>query len=150
MPQSLARNLVHLVYSTKNRRACLSSSLLPGLCAYQAGIFNELESPAIIIGGAADHVHALFLLSKNHALCKVIEDVKTASSKWMKQQDSAPTDFSWQNGYGAFSVGESNLNRLRQYIERQPEHHRKISFQEEFRLILKKYGIHSDERYLWD
>jgi putative transposase len=150
MSQSLAKNLVHLIYSTKNRAACLNDDVRPKLFAYQAGIFKVLESPAIVLGGEADHVHALFVLSKNHALEKVIEEVKKGSSKWIKTQDRNFTGFHWQNGYGAFSVSQSHVAKLRRYIEGQPEHHRKVSFQNEFRTFLQRYGIEYDERYVWD
>jgi putative transposase len=150
MSQSLAKNLVHLIYSTKNRAACLNDDVRPKLFAYQAGIFKVLESPAIVLGGEADHVHALFVLSKNHALEKVIEEVKKGSSKWIKTQDRNFTGFHWQNGYGAFSVSQSHVAKLRRYIEGQPEHHRKVSFQDEFRTFLQRYGIEYDERYVWD
>jgi len=150
MPQSLARNLIHLIYSTKNREPCLTAALRPKLFTYQAGILRECESPAIVIGGDSDHVHTLFTLSKNHTLCKVIEDVKKGSSKWMKTQGGEFAGFHWQNGYGAFSVSGSHVTRVRRYIEEQVEHHRKISFQDEFRLFLKRYEVEYDERYVWD
>jgi len=150
MPQSLAKNLIHLIYSTKNRDGCLTPAIRPKLFAYQAGILQEWDSPAIVIGGDADHVHALFILSKNHTLCKVIEEVKKGSSKWIKTQGKGFARFHWQNGYGAFSVSQSHVTRVRRYIERQTEHHRTMSFQEEFRLFLKRHGIEYDERYVWD
>ena len=150
MPQSLVRNLVHLIYSTKNRERCLTAAICPGLYAYQAGIFQEWNSPAMVIGGGTDHVHALFALSKNHALCKVIEEVKKGSSKWIKDQGAEFASFHWQNGYGAFSVGASQTKQARRYVEEQSEHHRTRSFQEEFRVFLKRYGIDYDERYVWD
>jgi len=150
MPQSLVKNLVHLIYSTKNRDACLTVAIRPKLFAYQAGIFQEWESPAIVIGGDADHVHALFVLSKNHALRKVIEEVKKGSSKWIKTQVPLFAAFHWQNGYGAFSVSQSHVAQARRYIQDQSEHHRRRSFHEEFRLFLKRYGIEYDKRYVWD
>ncbi len=150
MSQSLALNLVHLIYSTKNRTPSLSSEIRPKLFAYQAGIFQQWKSPAIVIGGEADHVHALFVLSKNHALAKIIEEVNTGSSKWVKDQDPSLSQFHWQNGYGAFSVSQSHAAKVRRYIEEQTEHHRKRTFQEEFRLFLKRYGIDYDEQYVWD
>ena len=150
MPQSLAKNLVHLIYSTKNRDACLTPAIRPKLFAYQAGIFQEWQSPAVVIGGDMDHVHALFVLSKNHTLCKVIEEVKKGSSKWIKTQGRTFSAFHWQNGYGAFSVSQSHVAQVRRYIEGQVEHHRTTSFQDEFRLFLKRYDIEYDERYVWD
>jgi putative transposase len=109
MSQSLVRNLVHLVYSTKARQPWISKEHQDDLFAYQAGIFKAWESPAIIIGGVEDHVHALFSLSKNHPLAKIVEEVKKGSSKWMKANGPKITDFQWQAGYGAFSVSPSNM-----------------------------------------
>ena len=150
MAQSLAKNLIHLIYSTKNREPCLTDAVRPELFAYQAGILREWDSPAIVIGGNSDHLHALFMLSKNHSLCKVIEEVKKGSSKWIKTQGEALAGFHWQNGYGAFSVSQSHVTSVRRYIEEQAEHHRIVSFQDEFRLFLKRYAIDYDERYVWD
>jgi REP element-mobilizing transposase RayT len=148
MPQSLARNLIHLIYSTKNRDSCLSDELRPKLYAYKAGILKTWESPVIAIGGAADHVHVLCVLSKNHSLAKIVEEIKKGSSKWLKIQGLR--DFSWQAGYGAFSVSESNSLKVVRYIERQNIRHRKLSFQEEFRAFLERHGVHFDERFAWD
>ena len=150
MPQSLARNPIHLIYSTKNRDACLAPAIRPKLFAYQAGILQEWDSPAIVIGGDVEHVHTLFVLSKNHVLRKVIEEVKKGSSKWIKTQGRAFAAFHWQNGYGAFSVSQSHVTRVRRYIEHQTDHHRRMSFEEEFRLMLKRHGVEYDERYVWD
>ena len=150
MPQSLSMNLVHLIYSTKNRAACLTPAIRPKLFSYQSGILKEHSSPAMVIGGASDHVHALFVLSKNDALCKVVEQVKKGSSKWMKQQGEAFARFSWQNGYGAFSVSESQVEHVRRYIEQQEEHHRTLTFQDEFRMFSSRHHLEFDERYVWD
>ena len=150
MPQSLAKNLVHLIYSTKNRTPCLDREVRVRLFAYQAGILKEWNSPALVIGGVSDHVHAMFCLSKNHALAKVIEEVKKGSSKWLKTQGSEFRDFHWQAGYGAFSVSQTNVEEVRRYIEQQEEHHRVRSFQEEFLAFLKRHEMEHDERYLWD
>jgi len=150
MAQSLAKNLIHLIDSTKNRESHLSAEIRPKLFAYQAGILRECDSPAIIIGGDSDHVHALFLLSKSKKLCDVIEEVKKGSSKWMKTQGSVFSSFQWQNGYGAFSVSQSQVKHVCRYVDGQVEHHRTMSFQEEFRLFLKRYGIEYNEQYVWD
>ena len=121
------------MFSTKDRRPYLSDSVRPQLFAYLAGIFDQWESHAGVIGGHVDHVHALFLLNKNHALAKVVEEVKKSSSKWVKTLDRTLADFGWQNGYGAFSVSESNIEEVKRYIERQAEHHHRMSFQDELR-----------------
>ena len=149
MAQSLAKNTIHLVFSTKDRRPWLRESVRPRVNAYLAGIFQEWESPAITIGGYDDHIHALFLLSKNHALKKVVEEVKKSSSKWIKTLASELSRFSWQAGYGAFSVSESNVASVREYIEHQPEHHRHMTFQDELRQLFMRHGLTVDERYLW-
>lgn len=150
MPQSLARILVHLIYSTKNRERLITPELIPKLGALQAGIYKDLGCPAIEIGGTADHVHSLFLFSKTIELCDVIEEVKKGSSRWMKNQGPEFRDFYWQSGYGAFSVSQSHEEMVCQYIRNQEEHHREMSFQDEFRAFLRKYKIEYDERYVWD
>lgn len=149
MSQSLVKNLILLVYSTKNRQRWISASIEERLYAYQAGIFNRWERPALVIGGVEDHVHALFSLSKNYPLKKIVEEVKKGSSKWMKA-DSEISGFHWQAGYSAFSVSQSNIDDVRRYIERQAEHHRRLSFQEELRALFGRHGIEFDERYVWD
>ena len=150
MPQSLAKNLIHLICSTKDRDPCLSPEILANLFKYKAGILKEWKSPALVIGGVADHVHVLFCLSKNHSLVKVIEEVKKGSSKWMKTQGPEFRAFHWQAGYGAFSVSQSQVEAVRRYIELQDEHHRKRSFQEEFLAFLNRYDVEYDERFLWE
>lgn len=151
MPQSLVKNLIHLVYSTKNREPWIPEDVREGLFAYQAGIFKAWESPAIVIGGVEDHVHALFSLSKNHALKKIVEEVKKSSSKWMKTADGTGNrDFQWQNGYAGFSVSQSNVEQVRKYTENQSEHHRKGTFQDELRELFRRHEVEFDERYVWD
>ena len=151
MPQSLVKNLIHLVYSTKERRPWIPQSVQERLWAYQAGIFDNLECPALIIGGVDDHVHALFSLSKNCALKDIVEEVKKSSSKWMKTKDGADNGlFTWQAGYAGFSVSESNVKVVKEYIRNQAEHHRRITFHDELRLLFQKHGVEFDERYVWD
>ena len=150
MPQSLSMNIVHLIYSTKNRHPWLTPEIRPALFAYQAGVFKKLDSQSIVIGGVHDHLHALFVLSKNRALCDIIEGVKRSSSKWIKTQGAQFRDFHWQGGYGAFSVSQSQVPKVRQYIEQQEEHHKVLSFQDEFRAFLKRNRVDYDEKYVWD
>ena len=133
MSQSLVKNLLHLVYSTKHRQAWIPDDVRERMYAYQAGIYKQCESPALVIGGVEDHTHALFSLSKNYALKKIVEEVKKASSKWMKAEGSGNKDFHWQNGYAAFSVSPSNVDEVRRYIERQRERHGTLTFQDELR-----------------
>jgi REP element-mobilizing transposase RayT len=149
MSQSLVKNLVHLVFSTKHRQPWIPEDHRKCLYAYQAGIFKQWESPALVIGGVEDHVHALFSLSKNHALKKIVEEVKTGSSKWMKNEGPRIPNFYWQRGYAAFSVSQSNVEAVKRYIENQEKHHRKMTFQDELRELLQRHGIECDERYVW-
>jgi REP element-mobilizing transposase RayT len=148
MPQSLARNVIHLVFSTKNREPYIVPGLRDRLFAYLAGTLNELGCRAITVGGVADHVHLLFVLSKTLALSKAVEEVKKGSSKWAKE--NGEPRFYWQNGYGAFSVSPSQEEPVIAYIANQEEHHRTTTYQDEFRDFLRKHGIEWDERYVWD
>jgi REP element-mobilizing transposase RayT len=150
MSQSLVKNLIHLVYSTKNRRLWIPKDLRDGLFAYQAGIFQAWDSPAIVIGGVEDHVHALFALSKNHPLKRIVEEVKKGSSKWMKVDGSKNPEFHWQAGYGAFSVSHSSEAEVKRYIENQDERHAKMTFPDELRALFRRHGVAFDERFVWD
>jgi putative transposase len=146
----LVKNLVHLVYSTKRRRPSIPREYQKKLFAYQAGIFKELQSPAIIIGGIEDHVHALFSLSRNYALKTVVEEVKKGSSKWMKTSGPKDANFFWQAGYSAFSVSQSISEQVRRYIENQAKHRARMSYQDELRQFLKRHQLEFNEQYLWD
>ena len=148
MPQSLANILIHVIWSTKDRRPLITDDIRADLHGYMAGILKNLESPALIINSATDHVHVLCQLSKNLPACKLVEEVKKSSSKWMKTQ-GVPT-FAWQNGYGVFSVSESNAPVVRKYIEGQEKHHKKVDFKEEFRAFCKRHNVAIDEKYEWD
>ena len=150
MGQSLSKNLIHLIFSTKERRPFLEDAIRKSLHAYIAGIFNEQESPCLAVNSVADHVHVLFCLNKNAALAQVIMQAKKGASRWLKTQGPRYSDFGWQNGYGAFSVSQSNVAEVRRYIANQVEHHRKIGFQEELRAFLKRHQIEYNERYVWE
>jgi REP element-mobilizing transposase RayT len=151
MPQSLAKVLVHTVFSTKDRCAFLrDQSLRDELHCYLGGILRQLDCQPIIVGGVEDHVHLLSTLSRTCAVAEMVKEVKRGSSLWIKTKDADLRDFSWQHGYGIFSVGFSQIESVRSYIAGQAEHHRKISFQDEFRKLLKRYEIEFDERYVWD
>ncbi len=151
MPQSLVKNIIHLVYSTKQREAWIPEGVRDRLFAYQSGIFRQWDSSALIIGGVEDHVHAMFSLSKNHALKKVVEEGKKGSSKWMKTSDGTNNPlFHWQPGYAGFSVSQSNIADVRRYIEGQVERHHRMTFQDELRALFERHGIEYDEKYVWD
>lgn len=151
MPQSLAKVILHTVFSTKGRAAYLTSEgIRTELYSYLATVLKSVDSPAVIIGGTADHVHVLHLFSRTRTIAEVVEEIKTASSKWIKTKGDQYRDFHWQNGYGVFSVSESKSPDVRAYIENQAEHHRKMSFQDEFRELCKRHGVTIDETYAWD
>jgi REP element-mobilizing transposase RayT len=150
MPQSLSRNLVHLVFSTKNREPVSTKAVYAPLCAYASAVLRELDSHVIAMNAWRDHVHILFTLSKNYSLAQVVREVKRATSKWIKTQGTGFAKFHWQSGYGAFSIGRSGVEEVKAYIANQAEHHRLKSYEEEFRSFLKRYEIEFDERYVWD
>lgn len=150
MPQSLAVMLTHLIFSTKNRQPLIQSEIEPELHPYLATVFRSLDSPTLAINSTADHIHILFNLSRKRSLAEVVEEIKTSSSRWIKTKGAAYRSFYWQNGYGAFSIGQSGVAAVKRYIARQKEHHRKLSFQDEFREFLAKYYVEYDERYVWD
>jgi putative transposase len=141
---------VHLVFSTKHREPLLLQPLRDQMHAYLATVLKNQECPAIKIGGASDHVHSLFRLSKNHALAQVVEEIKTSSSRWIKTQGSGLGGFHWQNGYGGFSVSRAQVDEVTKYIEDQESHHKAVSFQDEYRRFLQDYAVEYDERYVWD
>jgi REP element-mobilizing transposase RayT len=150
MPQSLSSILVHLVFSTKNRESFITPVIETELHPYLATIFRELKSPALALDGTADHIHALCALSRTITVADLIEEAKTSSSKWIKTKSREFRNFQWQRGYGAFSIGESQTNILKQYIRNQKRHHQRVTFQDEYRQFFKRYRIDYDERYVWD
>ena len=150
MPQSLFKVYVHLIFSTKHREPLLMPSFRRFLHAYLATVLKNQDCPAAKIGGSSDHAHILFRLSKNLALAEVAEEVKTSSSRWLKIQAKGPQSFHWQNGYGGSSVSPAEVGSVAAYIEGQEEHHKAVSFQEEYRKFLEEYGVEFDERYVWD
>ena len=151
MSQSLSRVLLHIIFSTKNRFPFLNDGdLQKRMHAYLARVFNEHDSPAIEVGGTGDHVHILCLLSRNYAIREVIKKAKANSSSWAKALGGRCRKFSWQLGYGVFSIHQSQIEPIRKYIQSQAEHHRRKTFQEEYLEILHEYQMPYDERYLWE
>ena len=150
MPQSLSYLLTHIVFSIKDRTPVLDATVRPAMHGYLATVARNVDCECFRVGGVADHVHLAVRLSRTLTMAKLIEELKTSSSKWLKTQSPALAAFAWQRGYGAFSVGPSDLNALLHYIDTQEEHHRTRTFQDEYRDFLTKYGIDHDERYLWD
>ena len=150
MSQSLANNYIHIVFSTKHRAPFIQAPYEQELHGYLGGICNNMECNPIKIGGYTDHIHLLCMLSKKIALMKLLEEVKSHSSKWMKTKDESLKNFYWQDGYGAFSINSTEVDKVTKYINNQHEHHKEIIFQDEYRAMLKKYKVKYDERYVWD
>ena len=150
MSQTLVTLRTHLVFSTKRRERFIEPAVEPELHAYLAALFKVCDSPAILIDGTDDHIHALFSLSKKWALADVVEKVKKDSSKWIKSKGPQFRNFHWQNGYAGFSIGKSGEPQLMNYIRTQKKHHAKQDFKAELRAFLEKYGVAYNERYLWD
>lgn len=150
MPQSLSKVYLHIVFSTKNRQPLISSDIESELHKYIAGILKKINCSPIKINGTEDHVHILCLLSRTITMSKLLEEIKRGSSKWIKSKGEKFKKFYWQNGYGVFSVSQSNVRQVESYIEAQKEHHKRYSFKEEFIRLLKKYQIEYDERYVWE
>ncbi|MDP0491481.1 MAG: IS200/IS605 family transposase [Verrucomicrobiota bacterium JB023] len=151
MPQSLSNILVHVIFSTKDRYPFLESTeLRKKTHAFLAGAVRQCNCEAYRVGGVSDHVHLAIRLSRTLTIADLVKELKTSSNKWLKTQSPAFETFSWQQGYGAFSIGMSQKETLLHYIDNQEKHHRSQTFQEEYRSLLNKYAIPFDERYLWD
>ena len=151
MPQSHAQVWLHIVFSTKDRRPFLPKD------SFRAKMFRMLSHHvkhssciSASVGGYYDHAHLLVGLSRTITIAKLVENVKTETSKWAKRHEDGSSIFAWQSGYGAFSVSHSLMSTVDQYIRNQIEHHTKISFQDEYRRICAKHDIEIDERYVWD
>jgi REP element-mobilizing transposase RayT len=150
MPQSLARVLVHLVFSTKHRVPLLAPAIRAELHPYLSVVLNNDGCTSLRVGGVEDHVHMLFALSRTRTISQVVENVKTSSSKWLKARWPALADFHWQAGYGIFSVSQSHADEVVEYILRQEEHHKAETFQDEVRRLYAQERLAYDERYMWD
>ena len=139
--------LLHFIFSTQRRRP-LIKPVRDDLFAYLGGIVREMKGTGLIINGDVDHVHMLIRVRPVHSAAEIARVVKTNSSRWMREKHRS--DFAWQTGYGVFSVSESSVAGVTEYIAGQQEHHKKRSFQEDFVAFLKKNHIECDERYIWD
>ena len=150
MSQSLASIVVHLIFSTKQRQRLLVPKIRRDLFLYMAAIAKNESSDVIEIGGVDDHVHLLLTLPRTLPLSRLVELVKKESSKWLKTKHISLQHFSWQNGYGAFSVSASRISFVRKYIQNQEQHHKKSNFRDELLAFLKMANVSYDEKYLWD
>jgi putative transposase len=150
MPQSLAMIYIHAIFSTKHRLAFLEKSWREELFHVLGGEANQIGCQSMIVGGVEDHVHILFQLKRTISVAEAIGVIKSTSSSWINENRRTPTHFEWQGGYGAFSVSQSNVEAVKNYILRQPEHYAKQTFQDELREWLARYELTWDERYIWD
>jgi putative transposase len=150
MSQALAKIYLHLIFSTKNRERTLPDNLRADLHSYLGGILNGLGCSPIEINTEPDHAHLLFVMTRTETISNVVGQLKKSSNDWLRNRDRQFRDFYWQGGYGVFSVSQSAVEEVRQYIRNQREHHQQVSFQDEFRTFLKRYEIEFDERYVWD
>jgi REP element-mobilizing transposase RayT len=148
MSHSYSSNRIHLIFSTKGREKRISEVLQSKLWPYMAGIARNHGFEAIKVGGVQDHAHALLLLPPAIPLAKAVQILKSCSSKWLNDTGSAGRDFAWQEGYGAFSVSASHTEDVIRYIQNQPAHHAKRSYEEEFLELLKRYGIAYDPAHV--
>ncbi|GHS91520.1 transposase [Planctomycetales bacterium] len=149
MTQSLAKLCVHIIFHIKNDAAPIRAEEHEELCAYIGGVIENYKSVPIKINGTENHLHVLSTMSKNIALADFVEQIKKNSSRWLKTKNECYRDFSWQGGYAGYSVSESQIATVKNYIARQQEHHKKISFHEEYVQFLQKHGINFDEQFLW-
>jgi REP element-mobilizing transposase RayT len=150
MPQSLSKIYVHLIFSTKNRERLIPEHIRSNLHSYMGGILRELGCNPVEINTEPDHAHLLFTLSRTESISTVVGQLKKGSNDWLRTQGSEFANFYWEGGYGVFSVSQSAVDEVRAYIRAQQEHHRTVSFQEEFRAFLRRYQIDFDERFVWD
>ncbi len=149
MAQSLSKLFVHIIFHTKSKSVEIRKDESNELYAYIGSILKDLDCIPILVNGVADHIHILCVMSKNIALAKLVEDVKRHSSRWIKTKSVYYAEFAWQGGYAGFSVSPSLYEKTTKYIENQEEHHKKMTFREEYLLFLKEYGIEYNENYLW-
>jgi putative transposase len=150
MPQSLVKILVHIVFSTKNRADLILPKIENDLYSYINGIVENNKSKLILANGTTNHVHLLVSLGKTIDISELVGDIKRDSSKWVKEKSRHFENFYWQEGYGAFFIGQSQISDVMKYIANQKEHHQKKDFKDEFRALLRKYEVEYDERYVWD
>ena len=151
MAQSLSNLLVHLVFSTNDRRPFLDDATQRGaLHRYLGTVSATLDCPVLRVGGVADHVHCLARQARTITVAAWVKELKRVSSQWAKTQGGSLHGFQWQAGYGAFSVSQSLSRKVEEYIARQAQHHQRFDFQNEFRKLLEAHGVAYDERYVWD
>lgn len=147
MPHSYVSNLMHCIFSTKDRMPLIDAELESRLWPYMGGIARRHKMRALAIGGTTDHVHTLLSMPATMDVAKAVQLIKGGSSKWVHDTFARYREFAWQDGYGAFSVSASQADKTTAYINGQKEHHRKRTFEEEFVEFLDKHGVEYDRRY---
>jgi REP element-mobilizing transposase RayT len=150
MPHTYSNVLIHVIFGTKDRRPTIVPEIRPRLFAYMGGIIHELGAAPLIVNGTDDHAHAFLGLPATLALADLLRVLKANSSRWVHEEFPAHRGFAWQSGYGAFSVSQSNADAVHEYVANQEEHHKHVTFQEEYIAFLKRHGIKYDERYVWE
>jgi REP element-mobilizing transposase RayT len=150
MGQSLSKMLVHFIFSTQERTPMITQEIKPEMEAFLIWLLNEHDSPSLQLYAHVDHVHILCNLSRKCSISEIMQGIKAKTSRWIKSKGKNFEKFQWQNGYGAFSVSESNKDSVIKYIVGQAEHHKKLSFQDEYRKFLIRHKISFDEKYVWD
>ena len=150
MGHTYSRLLVHVVFSTKDRKPTIVEDIRPRLYDYMAGVARSEFGQAVRIGGIEDHVHGLLALKTDVSVAEAVRKWKSLSSGWVHKTFAEHGAFAWQVGYAAFSVSQSSVERVTQYIENQAEHHRSQSFEDEFRALLKRHGVEHDPQQVWD
>ena len=148
MAHSKSNILVHLVFSTKNRAVMIDEPIREPLNSYISGIIKRDGSFLLSIGSVQDHIHILFAMSKEKSVTESVRNIKSISSKWIKEKGGDYINFQWQSGYGAFSVSQSKVREVEKYINNQESHHKKMTFKEELKILFDKHGIDYDKRYL--
>ncbi len=149
MSQSLSQLYVHIIFHTKYNQPLIFPDIENELHAYIGGIIKQNQSVPIRINGVENHVHILAAMSKNIALSKLVEEIKRNSSRWIKTKGEKYRGFAWQGGYAGYSVSQSVVERVKKYIDKQKEHHKRVSFQDEYLQFLAEHRIDFDENYLW-
>lgn len=149
MPQSLCKLYVHLIFHIKTTSPSINDEDLDRVHSYLGKLVNITGCSVIKVGGIGDHVHILFLLSKDVMVSHLVEEVKRNSSRWIKNYAPCYRFFAWQGGYAAFSVSQSVVDKTLEYINGQREHHKQKSFKDEYRSFLKLYGVRYDEKYVF-
>ena len=150
MAQSLARVLVHVVFSTRERRPWITDAIRPEMHAYLATVASDAENVSVRVGGTEDHVHVALFLARTDTIAALVSRLKVSSSKWIKAKGPEFARFAWQKGYAVFSVGLGDRSALVAYIDGQMRHHQRRDFQVEMRAMFAQYGVEVDERFVWD